>query len=456
MAVGETLLKITDFPFSYSIIILVFGIWAIDISGQNLFILIGSAGALGTFLSISDPLGWMYRRRLRREIIKELNNNKNNSQKRLILENSIKALETRAIKLETDKLVSIGYFVIILFVFGTIMVQGDMADRVILTRNISNNNYTDTTESNKQDLEVVCGPNCIRPIGWFVSYGAMVLIILIGKKDWNKLKGYLETSAIHQQAISSENVTDNTVTNLSKAIDANDWPTAREWSDLAEKEISIQKGRKDQIIKAVEEIYSPLYLENIQNETAGKEMKRVGEFRYFQRDVWLKIESSTAYLMLDDKGLKEKLESHYEKITRINEFPNAILKICEKILRKRLIEHYGENIENLHYFVKTITGSGAPSLSHLLPFGRHPLEVSLPEHKPERDYIQLIKTDFQYKKLQSDEDFEKFDSVFKIMKQDVEKDPTITETKKLYNEIVKENIELKKILLEKIQSAFKI
>jgi len=42
------------------------------------------------------------------------------------------------------------------------------------------------------------------------------------------------------------------------------------------------------------------------------------------------------------------------------------------------------------------------------------------------------------------------------MKEDVEKDQDITEVKQLYEEISQENMELKGILTEKVQLAFKI
>jgi len=180
MASGETLLKITDFPFSYSLTILIVGIWGIEMSSQNVFILIASAGALGTFFTIADPLGRSYRFRLEREVENQLKSNENDRETIALLENSIKAIQSRSIKLETDKLVSMGYFVIILFVFGTLLVQGDLAEKVILTRTLSNN--TSMEQMNSEDESVVCDSDCIRIIGFPVSYFAMFVIILIGKK----------------------------------------------------------------------------------------------------------------------------------------------------------------------------------------------------------------------------------------------------------------------------------
>jgi len=276
------------------------------------------------------------------------------------------------------------------------------------------------------------------------------------KKDWNKLKGYLETAAIHQLAISSENVTDTTVTNLNTSIETNDWTTAREWADLARNEIRIQKGRKKQIISAVDEIYRPLYLENIQNEVAGKGMMKAGEFRVFQRDEWIKIKTSTAYLMLKDKRLKDELERFYTKIERFNELPNTVIKICEKIYRKKIKEHYGNNVINLHYFIKTTSGSGAPSITHLLPFGRHPMQVYESDQKPEPEYIQLMRTDNTGTKLTSKGEFDEFEKLYEKMKKEVQDNSTLKDVKKLYEQITSKNMELKEILIQEIQSAFKI
>ena len=60
MAVGETLLKFTDYPFAYSILGLFSGIIGFSLS-ENHLVYLGIAGALGTFLTILDPIGWLIR-----------------------------------------------------------------------------------------------------------------------------------------------------------------------------------------------------------------------------------------------------------------------------------------------------------------------------------------------------------------------------------------------------------
>ena len=65
MAAGETLLKITDFPFSYSFMAIILSSIGSDFQGANLFIYLSVAGSLGTFFAIIDPVGKALRRLLR-------------------------------------------------------------------------------------------------------------------------------------------------------------------------------------------------------------------------------------------------------------------------------------------------------------------------------------------------------------------------------------------------------
>ena len=49
MVAGETILKVSDFPFSYSILgILLVGLWGMSLQNEGMVILLGTAGALGS------------------------------------------------------------------------------------------------------------------------------------------------------------------------------------------------------------------------------------------------------------------------------------------------------------------------------------------------------------------------------------------------------------------------
>ncbi len=65
MASGETLLKVADFPFSYSLMAIILSAIGSDFQGANLYVYVSVAGSLGTFLTIIDPVGRILRRALR-------------------------------------------------------------------------------------------------------------------------------------------------------------------------------------------------------------------------------------------------------------------------------------------------------------------------------------------------------------------------------------------------------
>jgi len=305
--------------------------------------------------------------------------------------------------------------------------------------------------------EIICDTVCIQGLSVLSTFLGGLFVLIVGIRSWKELKDQALIAGIHHLGISSEYVTRPTIENMSRAIEQNDWQTAEEWSKIVENEFSLQKGKKEQLIENLEQIYQPLYMESSHNETAGKEMKRVGEFRYFQRDEWIKISSGIAHLRIEDERLKNDLGSFYAKIEKFNDFPDLVTKVCERITRKRLEENYGENIRNLHYYVKTIKSTGAPNLSRLLPFGRHPLEVYPSQEKPQRAYIDLDNEKTrQYQRLESEKDFEKFEQVFQLIKQDAETEPVIKQTRMLYEEITIENKQIRDRLLVKIKKASEV
>jgi len=310
MASGETLLKITDFPFAYSIIIVIFGIFGINPQNETLFILIGTAGGLGTFLTIVDPVGWGIKERLRKELKKKLKEEKD-SDKKLELKNSIKAVDTRAIGFEVDKLVSMGYFILLLFSFSTVIANADVAERLHLKTG---------------DGEIVCGTDCVMGLGFSFSWLAAFTVFLKGRKNWYKLKQYVHTASVHRLGIGSEFVTDHTITNMSRSIEQNDWPTARKWGDSVEYEIKTEKGKKDFNIAAVREVYRPLFEESMQIQATLQADSDKNTFSTLPAKEWPRIRSTTADLMIKDENLRKEIEMLYEKIGKYNKVVSSIEK----------------------------------------------------------------------------------------------------------------------------------
>jgi len=68
MSAGETLLKITDIPFSYSLLDIIMGVMGVKFEGVNIALLIGTASVLGTFLAVTDPVGRLLKSILRMSI----------------------------------------------------------------------------------------------------------------------------------------------------------------------------------------------------------------------------------------------------------------------------------------------------------------------------------------------------------------------------------------------------
>ena len=68
MTAGETLLKVTDFPFSYTVIAITFLVLDINFDDKKILILLATAGALGTLLSVTNPVGRLLKYWLKKNI----------------------------------------------------------------------------------------------------------------------------------------------------------------------------------------------------------------------------------------------------------------------------------------------------------------------------------------------------------------------------------------------------
>ena len=149
MTTGETLLKITDIPFSYSLLAIVMGVMGVRFEGVNLAILIGTAGVLGTFLAVTDPVGRLLQSTLKRGI--------HQLSEKSELEDDVKwnfatsAIKTRAIGIEIDKFVSMFYLGLILLVFSSSVTYfPDFAENLQL--------YGD-------DKKIICDMGCAGILG---------------------------------------------------------------------------------------------------------------------------------------------------------------------------------------------------------------------------------------------------------------------------------------------------
>ena len=122
MASGSTALSLTDIPFVYSLVNIIF-IWMYGIENIERFLLVGLiAGILGTFLVFWHPLQFMYNKimmfRYNRDLSSYLITNPNHSPPKfeIKIEKSLirLSLKTTSIKYLKDRMVSQDYFIIIL------------------------------------------------------------------------------------------------------------------------------------------------------------------------------------------------------------------------------------------------------------------------------------------------------------------------------------------------------
>lgn len=439
MSAGETLLKISDFPFSYSLIAIILGTLNLDIRNENLVIFISAAGALGTFLTITDPLGRLLKLWMKRDIDRVIRASSDSilAEK---LHSAKQAMETRAISIEIDKFVSLGYFVIILLAYNTLFVYS-------LT-------FSETLILKDKTGKIICDIACIRNDGNLVSFLAALIVIIVGVRNWKKLKKYVITAGIHQTGISSEDVTRSTIENITKAIDQNDWTTAEKWSVVVEKEIQTKKGRKETLMKLVDTVYQPLYQEMSTIEMAYNNSKGTRNSIPYITTAWEKIRQDPIYLMLTEENFRTEIESFYTMFSEYNSLENSARAIAEEIVRNRILEVYGPDVGEVYYFVRTAQGQvSAPALWECLLLSTHPKNRFDTSSVPQFIQVQS-RSSGRSENRTNEDDFNQFETFWGIAVNDVNKNRDLEKRRTLYDKIIAKNTTLKTKVFENIQQAF--
>lgn len=427
MASGETLLKITDIPFAYTILTIIFGVMGVSFSGANIAILVGAAGTLGTFLAITDPIGRLLKFWLKRNFkAKKENEGK---------EHSVNAVNTTSIGIEIDKIVSLSYLFIILAIFATVLNEFPaFTENLILT--------------NEQN-EIICDESCITGLGVFGAIIGEIFIGIVGIKNWKDLKKYAKTAGIHHIGISSEFVTNVTIENISRAIERNDWATAEEWAKIVEIEIKTEKGMKDFNIEAVNQVYRPLYEESIQNDVAAKNILDNNVNTTFSSKEWDHIQSVTRNVMIKNQNLINKINLLYEKIKNYNRFPPTLENQIQSIIRKEATQFYGIPVDDVQYYFKTKGSGSSPALWDCLRSKKHPLERNTRPY--DSRVIELRTSDKSSKELKDPEAIEQFDKLWDILLEKVENEINLSKLDEQVKEIQNLNDELKPIFEEQIK-----
>lgn len=432
MTAGETLLKITDIPFSYSLMAIITGVIGVNLDGEKIIILIGAAGALGTFLAVTDPIG----RLLKSNLVKGINEirKKDDSKQSKKWDFTVKAVKTRAIGVEIDKLVSMAYIVIVLGVFSTAISQYE--------------SFAESLQLFDDDNQVLCDIFCIQGLGVISAFIGVFFVALVGVITWRDLKNHVITAGIHHIGISSEYVTSPTIEHMSRAIEQNDWQTASEWAKIIETEIKTEKGKKDFNIESVRQFYRPLYEESISIHATAQNILNNDLNATFPSGEWDGT-THTIQLMIKDESLIDKLTTLYTKIKEYNAHPRNLESKIQKIIEEEATKFYGKNVKNVSYFFNRKTGGSSPALWDCLRSGEHPVNRNIEPFDSKQ--IVLNTSDVSSEPQHDAKAFGNFDQLWEIMLKRVKEETMSTKLKDLAKEIQDMNNEIKPIFVERIQ-----
>jgi len=336
---------------------------------------------------------------------------------------------------------SLFYFLFILAFFTlAILFSDELIDRLTFT--------------DKENV-IICNKLCLQLVIPPITILFLLILVVVLRKDWPKIINYTEITGIQQYGINSEFVTRSTIENMTKAVDQNDWATAKEWSNIVVKEIQTKKGQRDKLIKDVEEIYRPLYIESTEIETKCKQIEQVGDFNALPQDEWLKIKARAFQMRIDDLELKNNLEEMYNKIKEFNEYPDRVRYQAREIYGRKVKEFYGPE-RDVQFFVKSDDGEGATPIPNLIPLGKHPLDINK-EKNPTPTYIELNNTRrSQRTRLTSENDYKNFNNFLNAVFREAAENPTIKLARNLFNDIRNDDKIVRKELIQKFESSLKV
>ncbi len=356
------------------------------------------------------------------------------------MDHVIKAIKTRSIGIEIDKLVSLCYFGIILFLFSSLIANSSQ---------VAEYSQLIDTQGNP-----ICNTICISNIGNVVAFVGLIPIAVVGAFNYRDIKKYSNIAGIYHMSINLETVTRSTIDGMTKSMDVNDWETSAEWAMRIQNEITERKGEQNKIEQLIDAVYKPLSDECL---TVIDEQDHVMKTRFYRdlsNGVWRKIKTLPIYYRLDDAEIAAEIDELYELKNKFNDLVGIANKRVLEIVDEEGSKIYGSNTKGIYYFFNGKDGIGAPDLQSCLIFGIHPRDV--PEYKTRKpDHIQIIHqiqnsvTNTQDKN--TEEEFNEFDGLWKIMLQRVNSDDKINEMKTLFMQIKKTNELLSKKLVLKFR-----
>lgn len=438
VSTGETLLKITDFPFAYAIIGMVFLAFDLDFKDNKIVILLASAGTLATFLAVVDPCGRLIKFWLKKHI-------ESGRQKKYYLlfskiPYSLRAVDTRSIGIEIDKIVSLMYFAFTMFTLSYLFLYlPEIAPNIMIK---SDSGY------------VFCNNLCLQSSGLLITMSILIILSIVGRKNWADLIKYLGTSSIHQSAINSKNAERTTIENLNKSIELNDWPTANEWATKTEEEISEQLGRKDSILKQITMIYQPMFTEILELLKIQDESVKSGYYSQLPNGVWRNIKSSERYFIINDEQFVSLIDGFYELVDQYNALSEYAYKKAEQIIEEKSSKFYNKNVQTVNILFRNVDDTMiSPNMKKCL------LQNIFPEEDPtvksrSIEKIQLVirKDDgFKTEYLEIKDNLKNFNDLWNDMILVINADPKIIEMKEKFKKISLDKLHVLQTLIEKLK-----
>ncbi|MCA9827121.1 MAG: hypothetical protein KC444_01835 [Nitrosopumilus sp.] len=247
MTIGDTLLKITDYPFAYSLMAILFASNGLELLSKDSLVFLGIAGAIGTILTIIDPVGFIIMRYMKWvekiaffffsnpnaqetrtfRLLQKINP-KLKEQSRICKnwEEVENAFHTKSIELEKEKIVS-SYYFLILIVFTYIMIGHFGA--------IENN-------SNYWAIQKICDVSCVKDYSSITLIIISVILVIIISLNAGKIFKKVRTVSTYLMGINHPVVTKTSIENLSRFIESGDWKTAEYWRNIVETEFLNEQG----------------------------------------------------------------------------------------------------------------------------------------------------------------------------------------------------------------------
>ncbi len=406
MASGETLLKITDYPFAYSLVALLTALGGLSIS-QNQILFLGTAGAIGTLLTFSDPAGIVIRTQQERHFKGKVNE-----------QYCIDAIEKSAITTEIDKIVGMIYFAATALLFIVVLILSPtLADNLV---------YPTCDKSCIQFYGVIGGATGLAFAGVFVRY-----------RWFKNLPEKITIAGIHQLAINSEFPVRNSVENMTNAIDQNDWITAAEWGNKILEEIQYKRGKREIILRAGERVYRPLHREGNGIVTKLNDMGISRNYVPIHEEQWSAIRLDADDLIIEDESFRNIITEFYNSIYKYNATLGTIRTIINEIITERASQIYELKVTRLECTIVRIGGGmNKPDLIDCALYELHPRKYLGDDILKAIDVMHIDSLGRQLNvKLDSEGTLIDFEKIWGLVLSDVKRNKNVIRFKELVTEI---------------------